>query len=139
MRNLDAINKWRETGTDPNFTEFFAVLDWMMRLPEELEAKLWRDIEEIEGERKVKYVTSIERLAIERGRQLGMEQGIERGIEKGRVEGSVGVLRRLLTLRFGALSAEVVERLGQATAEQVDQWAERVISAETLEDVFREN
>ena len=27
--------------------DFFAVLDWMMRLPEELEIELWHDIESI--------------------------------------------------------------------------------------------
>ncbi|HRQ56863.1 MAG TPA: hypothetical protein PLN31_05545 [Azoarcus taiwanensis] len=118
---------------------FFGVLDWMMRLPKELEAKLWQDIEQIEGERKVKYVTSVERLIIERERQLGIEEGIQKGIEKGRAEGSVGVLRRLLMARFGRLPEAVVGRLGRATAEQVEQWAERVIDAETLDDVFREN
>ena len=37
----------------------------MMRLPKELAQRLWQDIENIEGERKVKYITSVDRLAIE--------------------------------------------------------------------------
>lgn len=40
------------------------MLDWMMQLPEEIELELWQDIESTEGERSVKYVTSVERLTI---------------------------------------------------------------------------
>ena len=63
--------------------EFFAILDWMMQLPEELELELWQDIESIEGEISVKYVTSVERLAIARGERIGIEKGIERGARDG--------------------------------------------------------
>ena len=35
----------------------------------------------------MQYVTSIERLAIERGMQKGMQQGIEKGIEQGILQG----------------------------------------------------
>jgi len=37
-----------------------------MRLPDTLEQQLWQDIEAIEGETKMPYVTSVERLAIQR-------------------------------------------------------------------------
>ena len=69
--------------TRQRILDFFSVLDWMMRLPKELEQRLWQDIEKIEGERKVKYVTSVERLAIERGLQRGMAEGLEKGMQKG--------------------------------------------------------
>lgn len=39
--------------TRQRILDFFSVLDWMMRLPKELEQRLWQDIENIEGERKV--------------------------------------------------------------------------------------
>ena len=108
--------------------EMFAVLDWMMRLPKVLEQKLWQDIDQIEGETKMRYVTSIERLAIERG----VQQGIEKGIEKGEAK----VLGRQLTKRFGALSAETTQRLQNATSEQLEMWAERILDASTLAGVF---
>jgi hypothetical protein len=44
--------------------DLFAVLDWMMRLPVRNDQKLWQDIAAIEGESKMRYVTSVERLAI---------------------------------------------------------------------------
>jgi len=82
---------------------FFAVLDWMMRLPEDLENEVWHDIEKIEGERKVKYVTSVERLAIKRGMEKGMTKGLEKGRAEGRTEGGAAVLARQLNRRFGPL------------------------------------
>ena len=115
----------------------------MMRLPEELELKLWHDIETIEGERNVKYVTSVERLAIERGMQQGLEKGMQKGLEtglaKGRAEGGSALLVRLLNRRFGSLPRTIIERLAQATPDQLEIWADRVLDADSLDDVFSEN
>lgn len=120
---------------------------WMMRLPAELETKLWHDIETLEGERNVKYATSVERLAIERGMQKGMEQGLEQGLEKGlqrglekwRAEGGSALLGRVLRGRFGPLPKPVIDRLAKATPEQLELWADRVLDAGSLDDVFSEN
>lgn len=119
--------------------DLFAVLDWMMRLPDRLEQELWQDIEVIEGEIKMPYVTSIERLATERGMRQGIKQGIEKGIERGERLGEANVLERQLTKRFGPLSAETRARLEAATLEQLDQWAENILDAVKLEEVFRDN
>lgn len=115
--------------------DLFAVLDWMMRLPDVLEQKLWQDIEQIEGETRMRYVTSVERLAIERG----MKQGIQQGKLEGKLEGEVNVLERQLAKRFGPLSDETRARLKNATAEQLELWAERVLDAPTLAAVFDEH
>lgn len=123
--------------------QFLAVLDWMMRLSEELELKLWHDIETIEGERNVKYVTSVERLAIERGIQQGMQQGMQKGLEtglaKGRAEGGSALLGRMLNRRFGPLPKSIIDRLAHATPDQLEIWADRVLEADKLDDVFAEN
>jgi hypothetical protein len=60
-------------------------------------------------------------------------QGIEEGRERGRVE----LLLRLLTLRFGPLSPEVQARVGSAAPVAVELWAERVLSATSLDEIFR--
>ncbi len=64
-----------EQGWDKQrILDLFAVLDWMMSLPEGLEKKLWQDIQLIEGETQIPYVTSVERLATQRGVHQGMQQ-----------------------------------------------------------------
>lgn len=123
--------------------DFFAVLDWMMKLPRDLERRLWQDIENIEGERKVRYVTSIEQIAIEQGMEKGIAQGMEKGIRVGRQEGQLEAFTSLLlyqlNLRFGPLSTDVTDRISQATPEQIKSWAGRLLSARTLDDVFADN
>lgn len=111
--------------------DLFAVLDWMMRLPDILEQRLWQEIETIEGENRMRYVTSVERLATERGMQQGMQQGIQ--------QGEAAILERQLTKRFGSLSAETRARLTSATLEQLDLWADRILDATTLQSVFDEH
>ena len=65
-------------------------------------------------------------------REEGREQGREEGVHVGRVE----VLSKLLQLRFGALSLEQEQVVSSATAEQIDRWVERVLVAETIDDVL---
>ena len=49
----------------------FKFLDWMMVLPEELEEALSLDLAEFERERMMPYVSSIERIAREKGKAEG--------------------------------------------------------------------
>ena len=73
---------------------------------------------------------------LERGMQQGMHQGIERGMERGRVEGERAVLERQLLRRFGSLSPEVEDRVAEASAVDLETWADKVLDAKTLDDVF---
>ncbi|MDP1572753.1 MAG: DUF4351 domain-containing protein [Pseudomonadota bacterium] len=124
---------YRHGWTRKRILDLFAVLDWMMRLPSGLEQKLWQDIEQIEGESKMRYVTSIERLATERG----MQQGMQQGKLEGKLEGETSLIERQITRRFGPPSPDTQARLKAATLEQIEQWAENILDATTLEDVFK--
>ena len=73
---------------------------------------------------------------ISRAREEGMEQGMQQGMRQGRVEGERALLERQLQRRFGLLSPEVGARLGQASAADLESWAEKVLDAPTLDDVF---
>ncbi|MDE0062423.1 MAG: DUF4351 domain-containing protein [Gammaproteobacteria bacterium] len=64
------------------------------------------------------------------------EEGMEQGMQQGRVEGERALLERQLRRRFGLLSPKVAERLGQASAADLETWAENVLDAPTLDDVF---
>ncbi len=68
--------------------ESVAALDWMMRRPGELETELWHDVENIEGARQVKRVTSVERLAQATPEQL--ELWVERILEAGGLDDVLG-------------------------------------------------
>jgi predicted transposase YdaD len=111
----------------------------MMRLPDTLERRLWQEIRAIEEASEMPYVTSIERLAIERGRQEGQREGRREGRQEGEVHGRAALLASLLVKRFGPLPEAIQERLSQSTSEQLERWGERLLDAATLDAVFEDH
>ena len=112
--------------------DLFTIIDWMLALPKPQERQVWQDIEQIERKAQMKYVTSVERLAIERGHKTGKLEGKL----EGRLEGKLETLTRQLTRRFGPLPEWATQQLMVATAAQFDLWADRVLDAASLTDVF---
>jgi len=56
---------------------------------------------------------------------------------QGRQEGEATVLLRQLTRRFGPLGAATTEKIRQASSTELEQWADQILDATNLEDVFR--
>ena len=73
---------------------------------------------------------------VQRARDEGIEQGRVEGIREGRVEGERTVLERLLRRRFGPLSPAAADRLHEASATDLEAWAENLLDSRTLDDVF---
>ncbi|MDR3175146.1 MAG: DUF4351 domain-containing protein, partial [Desulfovibrio sp.] len=59
---------------------------------------------------------------------------------EGRMEGRSAILSRLLAKRFGQdiLDHNIQERLRTAGPEQLDLWAERILDAESIDELFAE-
>ena len=77
-------------------------------------------------------------LALAKQREEQREEGREEGREKGRQEGEARVVLRLLRLKFGPLEPEIEERVRSGDADRLLEWGERVLTAATLPDVFRD-
>ena len=69
-----------------DIVEFYSFIDQILRLSANQEKNFKRKLQQFEKERKMRYITSIER--------LGREEGLEEGLEKGREEKSLEVARR---------------------------------------------
>ncbi len=52
------------------------------------------------------------------------------------MEGEASLLKRLLRRRFERLPSWIDQRLEQASQQDLESWADRVLDAERLEDVF---
>ena len=72
-------------------------------------------------------------------RQEGRQEGLQEGLQEGRVEGERTVLERLLNRRFGTLSPEITKKLSEASSVDLENWAENVLDAKTLDEVFGSN
>ena len=105
--------------------DLFYIADWLMQLPDWLNSKLWHELETTEEKEQVRYVTSIERLGIAKGRV------------EGRVEGESRLLKRLLERRFGILPQWASEQLTYAKEKELEAWSDAILTAPTLEAVFR--
>ncbi len=131
---LRLVRRLYEQGfSKDDVLQLFRFIDWVMDLPKELEERLDREIQEIETEQGMQYVTSIERRALKRG----VEQGIQQGIQQGVQQGEARLLRRQLIRRHGDLPALVEQRLETASTEEIERWADRVLTAQTLDDIFK--
>ena len=103
-------------------------LDWLLQLPRELEWKLMGEIAEKTGGKSMPYVTSWER--------MGIEKGKEEGERIGRLEEKQEVLIRLLNRKFG-LTADERDRI-QSTKDldKLDSALDVILSAATKEEVL---
>ncbi len=130
---LKLVRLLYERGWDrQRVIDLFTVIDWMMRLPDELTGQLRQEIEAIEEGVKMRYVTSVERLGIEKGILLGKSEGIAEGESKGKAE----MLLRQLRRRFHTVPSELEARVRKADGAQLDEWSDRFVDAKVLTDVF---
>ncbi len=97
----------------------FDFIDWVMALPEELEEDLWTEIQKIEEESKMEYVSSVERI----------------GIRKGIQQEALKLLSRLIARRFRVSSDSIHPIFSGLTTEQLEELGERFIEAENLDQI----
>lgn len=71
------------------------------------------------------------------GREEGREEGLEEGRAKGQAMGRISLLERQIAHRFGAVPPDVLARLREADATQVESWALQLLDAPSLDAVFR--
>ena len=58
--------------------------------------------------------------------------------EEGRQEGEARMVLRLLRFKFGPLESEIEDRVRSADADRLLEWGERVLTAKSLQDVFKD-
>ncbi len=107
-----------------NVLNLFRFIDWIMALPEEMEDDFDQKVTEYKEERKMRYVTHIERMGIKKGREQGLQQEAYK------------LVALQLKTRFGAIPKWVEEKLSNAATEELENWGVRLISAKDIEDVF---
>lgn len=75
----------------------------------------------------------------ERLRAEGMVKGMRRGMAEGMERGERAFLARLIERRFGPLTAETRAHLENANQQQLEIWADRILDAKSLEQVFQDH
>ncbi|QVL49772.1 MAG: DUF4351 domain-containing protein [Thiocapsa sp.] len=104
--------------------ELFRFIDWVLTLPEGLEQQLWCEVQQFDEEKHMHYLSSIERMAQ------------QKGIEQGTGQGQAKLLHVLVRQRFGQVPPEIEARIRSAHPDQLEQWALLILDARCLDDVF---
>ena len=107
--------------------DLYRFLDWILRLPEDLELQYTDAIFAIEESLAMPYVSFVER------------RGEARGEARGRVSGAASLLRGQIEERFGTLPESFLERLNRADAERLTVWGRRVLRVQSLEELFADD
>ena len=98
--------------------ELFRLIDWLMELPLALENVFWQDMDQMQKERSMPFVTTPER--------VGIRKGLRRGIEV------------LLKLRFGNEGLKLMPEIQEIHEEEkLDAILKAVGTAVDLEAVRR--
>ena len=98
--------------------EIFRLIDWMVRLPEDLGRQFEEELTALEESLNMPYVTSVERIAEARGEAKGW----------------VAVVLKQLTRVCGPLPAEVEQRIRQLPIERLEALAEALLDFRSLQD-----
>ncbi len=93
-------------------------------------------LEAIESEELREDVMGLRKEWEDKARELGKREGREEGREEGRAQGRAELLLKLLRLKFGKIPRSAAQRVRRASLDELDRWAERVMTASTLEDVL---
>ncbi len=80
--------------------------------------------------------TDFEPLFIEELVRFGEDRGRGEGLEQGARLGEAHTLLRQLRLKFGDLSPDTETRVRSASEADLHRWVERILTAESLDDVF---
>ena len=128
-----------------NVIMLFRIIDAMMALPEALEPVFEDAIRQIEEETQMSYVTSVERVRLKRereegkveGRAEGKVEGKAEGKAEGKTEGFAALLSTLIARKFGVLPDWAKVRLVAADDVTLNRWAEQILDAQCIEDVFK--
>ena len=124
--------------TADNVREIFRLIDWMMHLRRDLDARFKAELIAFEKELQMSYVTSVERLAKEEGLEQGRAQGLEQGREQGLIQGRLRIadlLIRQLTQACGHLPEAIQQRIRQSSLEWLMDLGDSIFSLRSLDDL----
>ncbi|MEO5372338.1 MAG: DUF4351 domain-containing protein [Magnetococcus sp. DMHC-1] len=112
--------------------DIFRFIDWVLRLPEEIDKRFRHEMLNFEENQKMPYISSVERIGMEIGRQEGHQDGLKEGLK----EGAAVVFLRLLQRRFGPPSAVIHDTVKSADLASLELWSDKIFDAGSIEEIF---
>jgi len=86
-------------------------IDWIMRLPEDLNGLFWQEIKEYGEGKQMPYLTSLEQTAMKKG----MQQGVQQGMQQGTQQEAQRLLTQIINIKFKNISESLMEKINDIT------------------------
>jgi hypothetical protein len=114
--------------TERDIRNLYRFIDWIMILPDRLEAQLWQEFKQFEQERSMSYITT--------GERIGYERGELEGELKGKLKGERKLVLRQLQRRVGELPQSVIEHIQTLSLTQLETLGEALLDFTAMEDLL---
>ena len=101
----------------------YRFIDWLLVLPEEINRRFHEEIIRYEEEKRMPYITTAER--------IGMEKGIQQGIQQGTQLGSLQTAREMLL--------DALEESLQGVSEETREIINSIEDRDVLKKLFRKS
>lgn len=99
----------------------------MMTLPGQLQQKLLNQLNSLEEERKMPFISPTEEMAIERGKEIGKEIGA--------LQNARDYIKTVLQTRFGEVSLEIIVSLSQISNLSIlDEMLKLAVTVNSVDD-----
>ncbi len=119
---------YEEGYSQEEVVNFFWFIDWLMSLPKDLEREFWQELQQLEESMRMRYITSVERIGIEKGRQEGRQECI--------TEGLLEAIELGLELKFGSVGLELLPEISEIKdVEQLRAIKTGIKTVNTLEEL----
>ncbi len=126
---------YRQEWSAEDVRRLFGIIDWVLTLPDDMNEKFWSELNEHEEESKMQYVTSVERIGIQKGMKIGLEQGTEKGLEQGTEKGLLEAIQMTLEAKFGSAGLKLLSRMATFDANRLREMVKFLQTAKTVEQV----
>jgi len=128
VQKLALVRRLYEQGLEQqDILNLLVFVDWMLTLPPNLEEQFKLEVEQLEAERTMKYVTSFER--------SGIRSGIVSGIEIGKQQEALLFVTRLLNRRLGNIDEVLLEQVSSLSVEKLEALGEALLDFNSVSDL----
>ncbi|MBF0190421.1 MAG: cytosolic protein [Magnetococcales bacterium] len=129
--------------------DLFRFIDWVLHLSKEYDQRFWNELSHLEEIQNMPYLSSVERIGLEKGWQKGHQEGLmaghqeglmaghQKGLMVGRQEGEAELLLHLLHVRYRVVPDWIREKVAQADGASLLRWSERIFEEEEIEAIFQ--
>ncbi|OYD87460.1 cytosolic protein [Nostoc sp. 'Peltigera membranacea cyanobiont' 213] len=116
QQKLSLVRRLYQQGFErEDVLNLLAFVDWVLTLPQDLEREFQHEVEQLEAEQRMQYVTSFERSGIEKGKLEALLKGIALGLKLKFGETGQNLLPEIESIQDVSLLEAILEGIDTAS------------------------